>query len=223
MALYQYDVSVSKQKKFKRRFKKLFLILLAILLVVGIIILIDSLKTKDENQQGKIESHTVSEDFAEFTTPFFYFKTAKSWRTVEKESTDNKFVYRSFRGTLLEQELVVYVNNPGADLIATHVLPVEIESKQSIISTNVSDHCNTVSAVKKAGASTPITIAGVAMQCVLDGTEYKVAAGVKGGTTDIVLTRPGGTTATYNFLYKNFTFSPDGLAFIKLLRTFKTL
>lgn len=221
MSHYQYDVSISRQKRFIRRFKKLLWFLLCILILVGAVVAFDALRqtTEDNTETGAPSTTTIRPSIREFDSEYFTFTAPPSWTNVASESTAQKFVYRSLRGQLVEQELTVYVNEQSADLSATRVLPVRIEEGKRLIPSEVSDHCNTASALKKANAPMPVTIGQVSMLCRLDDTNYLVVIGEKGGNTDIKLTGASKTT-TFHFMYRNSTFTPDTTQLIDILNSF---
>ena len=223
MPKYQYDVNISQQKRFIRRFKKFLLIVVGIICIVIIIIIIDSLRTRDESEQGKAKVTILEADIRKFKTPYFKFTTPKTWVDVPSETTDKNFVYRSFRGKLIEQELKIYVNDSSTDLSATNIMPVSIEAKTKIIPGSLSEHCMTASTVKKASQPVEVTILGAKMMCQLDGTNYLIVVAERGGNTKLNLQRSDGSVATYSILYRSSTIPPESLPLTKILNEFVPL
>jgi len=222
---YQYDVSISRQKRFIRKFKKLLLVIFGVIILIGIVIGIDATRQNlhHDTEVGQPSVTTVHPSIREFDTPYFTFNAPTGWTNVDSESATHKFDFKSYRGTLIEQELTVYVDDPTADLTGTYALPVKIGTDQRIIPTQVTDHCNTVSAIKKANAPVVVTIMQTKISCLLDGTNYVVIVGEKDGDANIKLKRPNGRIATYNFVYRSSTVPPDSLPLVNILNTFTPL
>jgi hypothetical protein len=222
---YHYDVSISRQKRFIRRFKKFLLALVGIGIVVGALIILDTIRQNlhENNQQGAPSTTTIRPSIREFDSAYFTFMAPPAWTSVEKESTATKFVYQSYRGQLVEQELTIYINDSSADLSATRVLPVRVENSQRIIPTQVSEHCSTASSVKSAHAPVPVSFLDTTILCQLDGTNYLVVIAEKGGGPSIQLNRADKSMAGYSFLYRSSTVPPDTTQLINILNSFTPL
>lgn len=225
MSHYQYDVSIGRQKKFIRRFEKFLIVLLAVVIIGAIVIGFDSINQSitNDTQVGKTNETSVRPLIREFDTDYFMFTAPSNWVSIPSETTDKKFTYRGYNGTLIDSELIIYVNNTAADLEASYVLPIRIDEKQTIIPTQVSDHCNTKSDKKNTASTTRVAIMEVTMLCRVDSTNYLVVAGLKGGDTDIKLKRNNGTIANYNFIYRSSSVPPNSLPFINILNSFIAL
>ena len=220
MPRYQYDVSVSRQKKFIRRFKQL--LLLVALVVIGAVIVISldgfNQNIKSDTMIGKPIVTTVKPSIREFDTPYFTFSSPTTWKNIPEETTTQKFVYQGGYGKMLQQQLDIYVNTPPKDLSGTYALPVRVDTLSNrLIPTEVSPHCNTASSIKKASAPMEVVINEVKMLCQLDVVNYIVIVGEKGGSTGIKLKRNDGTYATYYFVYRSSSIPPDTQPLIAII------
>ncbi|CAN5383500.1 hypothetical protein BH10PAT3_BH10PAT3_2650 [soil metagenome] len=226
MPNYQYDVSISRQKKFIRRFKKFLLILIVIVSIAAGIVVFDSVhqNIKSDTQVGKSSTTIYRPTIREFDAPYFTFTSPVSWVNLPGESTEQKFVYQGGTGKMLQQQLDIYINTPPKDLSGTYVLPVRVtDGSNNIIPTEVSDHCNTASALKKASGPVTVKIMGVSMQCQLDSANYIVIVGEKGGDAGIKLKRNDGSTATYYFVYRSSSVPPDTRPLVSIISNFTSL
>lgn len=224
MPRYQYDVSISRQKRFIRRFKKLILICVGIIIVIGVVVVLDSFRqSKSHNQTGPVIVTTLAPSIHKFSTPYFSFTAPSSWINISNESAANKFVYRSFRGKLVEQELKIFVNDMAVDLTATRVLPVKIYDDKSLLAGEVSEHCSTYTNIKTANGPVIINAGQTKFLCQLDGTNFLVVLGEIGGDTTIRLKRSDGSYATYNFMYRSSTTPTNTVGLIDIIKSFTSL
>ena len=225
MPRYHYDVSISRQKRFIRRFKKFLYFCFGTLVVVGLAIFIDSVRQQqqDNTETGAPVVTTVSPSIREFESPYFRFTTPSNWRRITDETTDKQFTYRSYRGDLVEQELKIFVNNTSADLSAIRVLPVRINENGKIIPGAISEHCSVAAGVTKASAPVSVTMEQVNFLCQVDGTNFLVVIGERGGGSTLNLKRPNGSTAKYSFIYRSSSVPPNSTDLIDILNAFTPL
>lgn len=225
MPRYHYDVSISRQKRYIRRFKKLLFVCLGVVLIGTLAIVIDSIRQgrMDNSETGLPITTEVRPPIREFETPYFGFTAPSNWKRIQEENTAQKFVYRSFRGDLVEQELIVYVNDPSADLTAIRVLSVRVDESGRLVPGGVSEHCSTAAGTTKASAPVSVVMDQVSFNCQVDGTNFLVVVGEKGGGTTLQLKRPDGSKAKYNFIYRSSSVPPDTTDLIDILNSFYTL
>lgn len=224
MPHYQHNVSISRQKRFIRRFKKLILVCVGVIFAIGVAMVVDSFRqSKSHDQTGPVFVTTLAPSIHKFATPYFSFTAASNWTSVSNESTSNKFVYRSFRGKLVEQELKIFINDMAVDLTATRVLPVKINEDRSLLAGEVSEHCSTLTNIKTANGPVLINAEQTKFLCQLDGTNFLVVLGEIGGDTTIRLKRSDGSYATYNFLYRSSTTPPNTVGLIDIIKSFTSL
>lgn len=225
MPHYQYDISITRQKRFIRRFKKLLITLAGAAVIVAVILGIDSFRqaTKDNSSEGSPSTSVVRPSVREFDTDYFSFTAPNGWQNIKAESSAQVYVYRSYRGALVENELKIYVNSNEADsLDATRILPVKIDASTGhIIPSQISDHCSVPAGA--ASSRAVVTIEGISFHCRTDDTNYTVLVGEKGGTTILHLKSGNNSTVNFSFLYRSSTTPPETSQLIDILNSFDTI
>lgn len=169
---------------------------------------------------------SVYEPFLTFTTPYFQFQTDKNWQYEPNESTSNTFVYRGFRGKLVERDLTVYVNAlpTPQSLLLTYILPVQAQGN-TLISQNISDHCRTVvPAAELAASRNPriVVVGGVTFTCQVDNSSTIIGTGMIGGSYQTSLTRTDGSQAKYFLLYHDLAYEPNPEIFKAIVDSFRS-
>jgi hypothetical protein len=157
-----------------------------------------------------------------FRSPFFQFQTDQNWAEVPAESTQNKFVYRSLRANLIEHELVIYVNQIPANLVANRVLPVTIKEQKELMPTQVSDHCNKAFGGQPRLGNPSTTIDKVRILCDADSTNYVVLVGAIDGSNTLNMLRPNGTATAYALQYTNLKATGDVAQLVSIVDSFQT-
>jgi len=219
---YRHDANMSKQQRFVRRYR-VFIILFVILLI-GIVawIIWDLLKQNDQKPaSSETTISTVSAQTITFDTPYFSFTVPNTWQDIPKESTPQKYVYRSYRGNLVEQELNVYVNSSGEDTSAVRILPVTYEtSTGKFAQYDISEHCSTKAGTKNVHQPVRVSISGSSLMCQIDGTNYLVVVGMKGGSEAMQLKGPSGQNMRMTIFYRNSIVPADPDKLVKLIQQF---
>lgn len=227
MARYIYDVNISKHNKYRRLFKRLiFLLLLLLVIVIGLIIY-DAIK-EQLNEQGDAtaaETVVVKPKTITFTTDYFSFTAPDTWKFMDKESTKSTYVYRSYRGNLVEQELNVHINTSSTvDVSAIRVVPVNFNQATRMLEATVaSEHCNTFTKQRAVYQPIRVSLLNTSMMCQLDGTNYLLVAGQIGGSDDMKFKSINGSNISVKVFYRYSAVPADNQYFIKLLNTFKIL
>ncbi|NBU33135.1 hypothetical protein EB118_01495 [bacterium] len=230
MSKYKYNSSgFGKRSRSKR--STFFVILLAFV-TIGIVLAIaldirgQSAK-KQEVISKLINSSVQGVSVNNFKTEYFQFQTDSTWSAVASESTKTHFVYRSFKGPLVQHDLSIDVNDFKEEVLqnirTNRVLPVEVDStgKLNIIS-SAGEHCKT--ALPKGAPTLPFSVVQkqVSFVCNPDSVLYEVRIGVVNGTTRMQLPRPDGTKALYSITYRNLKYSPDDVMLQNVIETFQT-
>lgn len=219
--------------------RRLILKLRIIYLVLGLLIIggavifyfkfVKDNVVNDHAVSGETKS-IVAPTITTFKSQFFQFQANNSWVEVPKESTANKFVYRSYNKTLVEHELVVFVNqvpNP-MDFKSDRVLPVEITNTvgqtSKLSPTNISDPCGV--ALKKDGQYPDVqsvTYKGVNFTCFGKISEYNVIVGQNNGGTSMTMRRADNTTAVYTIQYKDLRAINGPSEIMQITNSFQSL
>jgi len=222
---YRYDANMNKQQRFVRRYR--FFIILFVVALVGIIawILWDALRQGDQKpSSSETTTSFVSSNTITFENEHFTFTVPNTWRDIPKESSAQKYVYRSYRGELVEEELDVYINSSGEDTSAVRVLPVTYDSASGkFTQSEISDHCSTKAGTKAAYQPVRVSIADSSLMCQIDGTNYLVVVGLKGGSEAMQLQGPGGKNVQMTIFYRNSIVPPESEKLVKLINQFKVL
>jgi len=159
-------------------------------------------------------------------TQYYQFQAAPTWVEVANETSNNKFVYRNFKGLDLQQELDIWVNvSQPADhtLIPEYIVPVKVKPDGSFVVSPVSDLCkNALPPTWTKRDPVRLTYKDVTFLCNVDGTEFTAQAGAINGSEVIKMNRPDGSTATYTIVFRDLTISPNFQFFQNILSTFMT-
>lgn len=222
---YYHQLNYAQRKKFVRKVGLLAGIIVLITAAVVAIILIDykrapSLNSKESATSG-VSTSTYEPRVQIFRTAYFQFQASTSWSQVLPESANDKFVYRSKRGNLIEQELVIYVNRESDARPVARVLPVSLKENSELLAGKVSEQCG--KKVKATSQPTiPTVIDRVSFNCSPNYEGFNVLVGLVDGSPKLALKRPDGNTATYIIFYSNVTASPDAQQLIDIVNTFQS-
>lgn len=227
MSRYYHGSSYHQQRRYIKKVKRLIIALLVILLLVGLVLFVDARKETKQAATPSTPTQETSVSYVPssqiFRTQYFQFQPDKSWKQLQNESTGNRFVYRSFRGTLVEHELTIYINEAAANLPeAAHVLPVEPGPNNQLVAGKVSDNCRKAVSPNNKQTSVMVTFSDVRFLCHPDSNNYMVTVGLKNGEAPMKLKRAAGSTATYGIIYRNVTANPDAYELQHILNTFQT-
>jgi hypothetical protein len=230
MSRYQYQTSYYHKRKKARRLHIFGILVVCVISLAIAYVVFDLVK------EGASETSVTSESSASvqsaainiFRTEYFQFQAPRSWREVASESKGTRFVYRSYRGPLVERDLIIEVNPqqkvPLSSVKTTRVWAVKINESGLLTPVgSVSKHCK--EAVAEAANQAPqiLTLDEVTFPCHPNGGLYEVVAGEMGGTEDLTISRPDGTTATYNIYYRDVTVKSDPEFFRGIIESFRTL
>lgn len=222
--LYDYQVSSNKKKRF---IKRIYITLVGIAVIFILVLFAIQIDLYIQEKNNPTEQTTTSKStsyFAKktdiFTTKYFQFQAYDNWTAVTSETTDNKYVYRSFNKNIIEQELVIYVNELPSDISITRILPVDVINDSELEPAEISDHCNGAVGGPKVDEAL-VKFQKVSFLCDVDNTQYNLAIGVIGGSTQIKLTRPDKSEANYLIYYKNLKAVPDASQLPEIISSFQ--
>lgn len=221
---YDYQISPHKKKKYLKKVY-FFIIFIFVFFALGAAaIRVDSYIQNKKNTPDQTTTEKTTAYFASstkiFRTQYFQFQAQNNWTEIPAESTDNKFVYRGQNKSLIEEELVVYVDDIPDNLAATRILPVSLSDEGHMIPSEVTDHCNESVGGFKSNDKI-IMYKKVKVNCDIDNTQYNVLIGLSGGTTEINLIRPDSTKTKYTLYYRNVKAVPDASGLIDIVKSFQ--
>lgn len=158
-----------------------------------------------------------------FRTPYFQFQAGKTWSEDAKETSANKYVYRSYRGPLIDHDLTIYINPPSQVLNATRIQPVEPQADGTFkVPEGISTHCQTALPEAEKKQEVSVTFKGVTFVCDGDDTLFDVLVGKVNGTPLMELIRPDGSTANYIIVYRDLTAEATGRELKEIVESFQT-
>jgi hypothetical protein len=198
-------------------------------LIIGIIIFIVIFYHRSGSDSDPVRSKpsktVIYDPYKTFTTPYFTFRTDKNWQARPAESTATMFVYRSFKGQLVERNLTVYVNQLPPRLKLTYVLPVEVQ-KDRFAASSISDHCRSAvpaSFLRHSRNPYEVSINDVHFTCWTDSPLTIIGTGVEGGSYQATMERKNGQTAQYFLYYQDVAFTPRPELFQSIVDSFQSL
>ena len=230
--MYRYKYNKSYHHKSQRARKTgafAFLVCVLVFIAIGLIAkdVYKQLNTKQAPVSQASYSTVQGASINLFKTEFFQFQAGEAWREATTETKDGHYVYRSFKGTLVERDLTIDVNKVTPEVPplvrTTRVMPVTVESdgRLSIVE-GAGEHCNTQMPKNAPLLPTRITAKQVTFICTPDAVIYQVLVGVISGTTNMPIVRPNGTKATYTIQYRDLTVSPNDNQLRNIISTFQS-
>jgi hypothetical protein len=155
---------------------------------------------------------------------YFQFEDTGAWVLDKQNSTGNKFIYHKFRKSVLEHELIVYMNQVPIPLyLATpRVLPLRIVNDNSFQATDVSNECGKTYAKGELHKVKEVSISNATMLCDPDNTQYYVVLSEINGDYRLHLKRPNGTPVQFVITYKDDGLDPQPSSLLNIASSFKT-
>ncbi len=159
-----------------------------------------------------------------FRTPFFQFQADETWDADADATKDGvRYVYRAFRGPLIEQDLVIEINPTSKTLDSTRIQSVAAETDGTLrLSYPLSDHCDTDLPDKDKDREQELVINKVTFMCDADDTIFDALVGLEDGTPYMLLTRPDDSQAMYTIYYRDLRALPTGSALRGIIQSFQT-
>lgn len=231
MAKYYRQQGETKQRKILRVVRPIMLVVfLGALFVVGYFvydIFRQQWASDTSSHLSKATTSTIATNIKVQTSPYFQFQTTEKWRAIANETRDGHYVYREFKGQVVDQELVIDVNNSLPDVLdntlISRVLPVEVSTQGALtIAKDDLTHCRKFVKPGSERDQQLIVYNNVTFPCNPDSTNYEAVVGLVGGNNLMTLPRPDGTTAKYRITYRNFSAQQTSGDFVSMIRTFET-
>lgn len=172
-----------------------------------------------------ISQQVISDQTNTYVTSYFQFQDTGKWVLDKNASTSSTFHYLKYRGQVLENQLVVYVNHepPSGDIATLRVLPVRIAGNESFETTGVSDPCGNQYAKGESHAVKTVDINGASFYCDPDTPLYSVAISEIGGDYHLNLRRPDRSNTKFIIVYRDMTLQPNSNSLLKIANSFKVL
>lgn len=226
---YRYSQKIHKRGKRVRRTRRALVAFVVIFLIGGGVLLFDILKQTLSNDSAGSTSSTAAVQSATvniFRTPYYQFQADKSWREVNSsDNVPDRFVYRSYQGTLVHEELIIEVNREKPIVLdnnqVTRVLPVDVSSEGALLPLGeVSSHCKEFA---KGIEQQFVTYKNVTFPCTPDGNNFMAVVGSTESNFPIRVTTADGSIRTYSITYQDSRFSPSGRSLNDIVKTFRLI
>lgn len=231
MALYKHQVNTYHRAKRARGLRKaVYLVVFLAVLGTGALGL-DWVIEKYRASQSTVSVESVatvqSSSVNIFRTPYFQFQADRTWRESGQENpTDKKFVYRSYTGQLVQNEIIVEVD-PKDDVIlantqVSRVLPVEVSDNTLHATGLISPHCRDFISDKANRIQQLVIFEGTTFPCNPDSEQFVVIVATKDANHTIKKFSDNGVR-TFRITYRDSTFSPTGAPLDNIIDSFQLL
>lgn len=221
--VYRRPVRRSHYSNFRRQMfvTALFMIAFA---AVGYFIYTGLNRQQPKSATSAVENTEITGNKVQTINDYFQFEDTGAWVLDKNNSTANKFVYHKFRKSVLEHELVVYMNQVPIPLyLATpRVLPIRIVNDNSFQATDVSNPCVSTYAKGELHKVKEVSISNATMLCDPDNTQYYVVFSEINGDYRLHLKRPNGTPVQFVMTYKDDGLDPQPDSIMNIASSFKT-
>jgi hypothetical protein len=231
MAKYYRQQGETKQRKIVRIVRPVLLLtFLCALFVVGFFVY-DIFRQQGAadtpSDTSKAATSTIATNIKVQTSPYFQFQTTEKWRAVANETREGHYVYREFKGQIVDQELIIDVNNQLPDVLdntlISRVLPVNVSGQGalSVVDEKLT-HCKKLVKPGTEREQQLLIYSKVTFPCNPDSNSYEAVVGLVGGTNLMKLPRPDGSFATYKIIYRNLSAQQVAGDFVSMIKTFET-
>jgi hypothetical protein len=221
--VYRRPVKRSHYSNFRRQMVITFLFLAAFA-AVGYFIYTGLHRQPSKPVTSAVENTEITGNKVMTFNDYFQFEDTGAWVLDKNNSTANKFTYHLFRKSVLEHEMVIYMNQVPIPLyLATpRVLPVRIVNDNSFQATDVSNSCGATYAKGELHKVKEVTINNATMLCDPDNSQYYVVLSEINGDYRLNLKRPNGTPVQFVITYKDVGLDPQPNSILNVANSFKT-
>ena len=221
---YYYLTNYHHRHRHLKRLKRLIVGFIVLIIAAAALVTADIIHSHAHQTTPLSQQSTVIQQasITVIRSQYFQFQAPTGWEEIAGSGVNGKYIYRNNNNGLIDQELEIYVNvTQSIPLTAEYVLPVQIWPNGRLTSGEVSDHCKTGAPKGISETSLPIVFQSIHFNCHVDGTDYTVLIGVKGGTPQLTLTRSNGSTAQYTIVYHDLTANPGPGQLTKIIGSFQ--
>jgi hypothetical protein len=171
-----------------------------------------------------VENTEITGNKTTTVNDYFQFQDSGAWVLDKNNSTATKFTYHLFRKSVLEHEMVIYLNQVPIPLyLATpRVLPVRIVNNNSLQVTNVSSPCVGQYAKGELHKIKELQINNATMLCDPDSPQYYLVLSEINGDYRLHLKRPNGAAVQFVITYKDTGLSPQPDSILNVASSFQT-
>lgn len=191
---------------------------------VGVFIYAGLHKQSPKPVTSDVENTEITGNKTTTTNDYFQFQDSGAWILDKNNSTATKFTYHKFRKSVLEHEMVIYMNQVPIPLyLATpRVLPVRIINNNSLQVTNVSSPCVNQYAKGELHKIKELQLNNATMLCDPDSPQYYIVLSEINGNYQLHLKRPNGTPIQFVITYKDTGLSPQPDSILNVASSFQT-
>ncbi len=225
MTRFRYKPPKRRDKLEHKAGVALRLIFLIILIAVAVWIILSLLsnRSKPAVVESKGSKGFLSDNKQDYTTEYFSFRAAGTWRLQEDSSSAKHFLYVNYRGAVAEEQLEVYIDVGPPQRATAYVVPVDIIDGSRFSVSPISEQCKVYVLDKNNRSQQNVTYLGTQFLCRPDSTVPDVVVGRKGGDTVLAMKRADGSTRNYFIYYRDSRFTPELDEINELLQSFKAL
>lgn len=203
----------------QRKIRELGVFMLVIVEIFAIFFVLYAFYRRDTSSVASIEGSAVSGGYfdpnPEQKTDDFTFKAPNNWSLDKKESTPGVYVYKAYNGSLVNQVLYIYVNQPLKEPRVTYMQPVTVEGNKMILG-KLSEHCDTLTKVDGI-----ISYEGAKFDCWAENGQAFVGVSLVGGGSSVPMTTESGAVKNYSFRLIESRFTPSFNEISTILKSFR--
>ncbi|MBX4197582.1 hypothetical protein KW801_03460 [Candidatus Saccharibacteria bacterium] len=221
--VYKRPVKRSHYSNFRRQLL-ITVLFLAAFAAVGYFIYSGLRGNQGTPAVSKVENSEITGNKSTTINDYFQFQDTGQWVLDKNNSTTTKFTYHKFRKSVLEHEMVIYMNQVPIPLYlaAPRVLPVRIVNNNSLQTTNVSSPCVSQYAKGELHKVKELQVNNATMLCDPDSPQYFVVISEINGDYRLHLRRPNGTPVQFVITYKDTGLSPQPNSILNIASSFQT-
>ncbi len=221
--VYRKPVRRSRYSEFRRRVM-LVLIVLIPFIAVGIYIYLGLHNNHTSQPISAVQNTEITGDKTTFTNDYFEFQDTGTWVIDKTNSSASKLVYHKFRKSVLEAEMIVYIDQDPIPLYTAvpRALPVRVVNDNRLQATNVSSPCVEQYAKGELHKVKEVQVNNATILCDPDSPQYFIILSEINGDFHLHLKRPGGKPIEFVITYKDDGLAAQPNSVLNIASSFKT-